>query len=242
MEKAYIGVTGFTTLEDVTIMNDALNGTFGMYGVLMSHTTLREKSQRGRYAALGDIANLMNKMPANSLRTLHWCDSHWRDRKDPWRSIEIAIDSAKGECNAIQLNMEYPPVKYFEDLKEKHNLKTIFQIENQMFEDDTGKMEEKMRPYAKFIDYVIIDQSMGAGKPLNLKTSKAVASRIHNLGARAVFAGGLNAKRVADIGDLIREFDASIDAEGQLMKDYADELDHTKVKEYVTAAISVMRK
>jgi phosphoribosylanthranilate isomerase len=237
----YVGVTGFTTLDDVAIMTGTLNGNFGMYGILMSHTTLREKSQRGRYAALGDIANLMNKMPETSLRTLHWCDSRWHDRKDPWRSIEIAIDSTKGACNAIQLNMEYPPVKYFEDLKEKHNLKTIFQIEAQMFEDP-AKMREKMQPYAKFMDYVIIDQSMGAGIPIDPKISKAVAREVHSLNAGVVFAGGFNAKRVADIGDLIREFDASIDAEGQLMKDHVDELDHKKVKDYVSAAISVMQK
>ena len=239
MADRYIGVTGFTTIEDVDIMNKSLGSSLGMYGILMSHSTLKGKPIRGRYAALCDVKELMHNMPDKSLRTIHWCDGGWRNRENAWKGIEEAINSAGGECNAIQLNMAYPLVDFFKTLKEKYNFKTIFQIEAQMFEDPK-EMAKKMQPYKNFVDYVIIDQSMGAGIPIDPAVSKAVAKEMQGLGLGVVFAGGLCKDNVVEIADMIKEFEASVDEEGRLMNP-AGSLDHGKVKDYVREARKIIK-
>ncbi|MFH0869060.1 MAG: hypothetical protein V1839_02430 [archaeon] len=236
----YIGVTGFTTLEDVWVMADALEGSFGMLGVLMSHHTLKNGKKRGRWAALADVKTLMEKMPQNALRTIHWCD-YGCEKSDSWKGIEDAIKSSGGECNAIQLNMAYPPIKYFKDLKEQYDLKTIFQIEEQMFEKP-GDMARKIAPYAPYVDYVLIDKSMGAGQPIDPVISRAVAHALYPLGMGIVLTGGLCAKEIVKHRVLFREFKASSDAEGKLINKYTGSLDHKEQRAYVIESRDIVVK
>jgi len=235
MKDRYIGVTGITTKEHVELMTKILEGYLGMYGILMSPATLKGKTRAGRWANLNDIPRLMKLMPDSALRTIHWGDYGGCNNS----KIEEAINSAQGQCNAIQLNLVYPPPEIFEILKCDYSLKTIFPIEKCMFEDPEI-MKKKMQPYQGFVDYVIIDQSMGAGKLLNTEISEAVAEKIKGLGLGVVFAGGLNDVRVKRISDLVNKFNASVDAEGQLMKDFEDGLDMSEVENYLRAAVHVV--
>lgn len=236
MKDRYIGVTGITSKEDVAVITEALDGHVGMYGILMKKEILEGRPRKGRWPYVEDVPAIMEKVPAGSLATIHWCDS----RKICNESVILnSVIYAGDKCNAIQLNLVYPPAKLFGALKEE-GLKTIFQIEDCMFEDPII-MRKKMQPYQDVVDYVIIDQSMGAGIPINPDISKAVASELKDLGFGIVFAGGLNETRVKDISDLINKYNASVDAEGQLMKDSKDGLDHTKVKNYIKSAVSVMK-
>ncbi|MEK6882768.1 MAG: hypothetical protein AABY22_24305 [Nanoarchaeota archaeon] len=100
-------------------------------------------------------------------------------------------------------------------------------------------MKKKIEPYTDLVDYVLIDQSMGSGIPIDPKVSRDVAEVLRTLGLGIVFAGGLNSKRVREIAPLIREFNASIDAESRLMND-EDELDETKVSAYITEGLRAM--
>lgn len=235
MKKQYIGVTGLTTPEDVENVKKALDGHYGMYGVLMSKKRLGMKKSERRWIGIDNLVDVMEKMPDDALRTVHWCAPKF-DIYDVCKAIDIIGDG----CNAVQLNMVYPPPERLEAIKRNYpNLQIIFQIERCMFEEPKV-MSKKMEPYESLIDYVIIDQSMGEGIPINPAVSRVVAEEFEKLNIGIVFAGGLTAKRVKDIGDLIREFDASIDAEGQLMNPETDTLDSLKVKNYIEAAIDEM--
>jgi phosphoribosylanthranilate isomerase len=235
MKERYIGVTGITTKEDVQVMTKALDGHLGMYGVLMSPHTLEGGKCTGRWANLEDIPGLMAEMPKHALRTIHWCDGTDREK------IVSAVDATDGYCNAIQLNLVYPSPDIFRMLKEKYNLTNIFQIEKCMFEDPII-MKKKMEPYVGIVDYVLIDQSMGAGKLLDAGISKAVASVLKDLGFGITHAGGLNGKRILQppIPELIIRDNASTDAEGQLLN-YNDKLDHTAVVYYIDSAKCIMQ-
>lgn len=233
-KKQYIGVTGLTTLDDVENMNNALEGHYGMYGVLMRARTFTEPLPIRKWAGKANVASLLEKMPEDSLKTIHWCAPEFYKKHIDW-----AIDLCEGLCNAIQLNMIYPPADGVNSLKEDYpNMQIIFQIEDSMFEDPRI-MKEKLEPYESLVDYVIIDQSMGRGIPIKPAVCRAVAEELEKLDIGIVFAGGLNAKRVREIGPLIREFSASIDAEGQLMNS-ADCLDSPTVEDYIKTAIDEM--
>ncbi len=233
MAKQYIGVTGITTIEDVENMTNALDGHLGMYGILMSQKTLQGLPRRGRYANKEDIHYLMEKMPENSLRTIHWCGKELDSR-----FLENAMHISEGLCNAIQLNMPYPSIKELGKFTENHNHKIIFQIEDCMFEEPK-EMAKKIVPYVPFIDYAIIDQSGGKGIPINAEMSRAVANELEKLDLGIVFAGGLDAQRVPEIAGLIRDYHASIDAEGHLMN-MEDHLDNSKVTNYIKAGIKAV--
>jgi phosphoribosylanthranilate isomerase len=235
--KQYIGVTGITTIEDVENMTNALDGHFGMYGILMDYRTQIGEIHKNRYANVKDVADLMKKMPEDSLRTIHWCGKELN-----LNLLERALETGEGLCNAVQLNMPYPPLERLKEFKDNHSHKIIFEIERCMFEEPK-EMARKIVPYVPFIDYAIIDQSMGEGRPIDPAVSRAVANEIENLGLGIVVAGGLNAQRVLDpeIADLIIEYHTSTDAEGNLMNKN-DHLDSSKVTEYVKAVKAVHDK
>ncbi|MBD3262850.1 hypothetical protein GF374_00545 [Candidatus Woesearchaeota archaeon] len=232
--KQYIGVTGITSLNDVENMTKALDGHYGMYGILMSKKRLDMQLPERRWAGIESIPYLMKAMPNDSLRTIHWCSNDF-NLIDIFRAIEITGD----KCNTIQLNLFYPPVSGLELMKSRYpNMKIIFQIEKDMFENPKI-MKKKIKPYESLVDYVILDQSMGAGISIDEKISRAVAEELQDLDFGLVLAGGLTANKVKDIGSLIREFNASVDAEGQLMNS-KNTLDNTIVKDYITTAIDEM--
>lgn len=234
--KQYIGVTGITTVEHVKNMNNALGDHLGMYGILKSMKRLYQHEPEGRWAGIDTIPELLKEMPEDSLRTLHWCapdiDIYYINR---------VLDEGEGLYNAIQLNMAYPSIEGIASLKRlQEDIKVIFQIEDCMF-GEIQEMERRIKPYVNSIDYAIIDQSMGAGKPIDPKTSRGVAVMLKRLKIDVVFAGGLTDKKVGEISDLIREFDGSIDAEGNLMNEEG-KLSHIKVRNYIKAGLKAMEK
>ena len=231
----YIGITGITTKEDVSVITEELDNHLGMYGILMNRQTVQGRPRHGRWAGLEDIPDLMKGMPNYALKTIHWCDNSLDEKK-----VLKAIEATEGNCNAIQLNLVYPSPNFFKMLKENYNLETIFQIESCMFEKPKV-MKKKILPYVGVVDYVLIDQSMGAGKAIDVRVSRAVANELKDLEFGIVFAGGLDAAKVVEAAALIEEFRASIDAEGRLMKDKSDGLDLIKVRDYIRAAFPIMK-
>ncbi len=232
--RQYIGVTGITTLDDAENMNESLEGYFGMYGILMSRKRLSENKYDGRWADIRDIPDLMRNMPENSLRTIHWCDNEFRPDL-----LEKVMNISKGLCNAVQLNIAYPSPELLKQFKEKNpEVKIIYQIERCTFKDPRI-MAQELEKYAPLVDYAIIDASGGEGIPIDKEVSRNIAVELEKLDLGIVFAGGLTAQKVIEISDLIKEFNASIDAEGRLMNEER-KLDNTKVKEYIKAGIEVM--
>lgn len=231
--RQYIGVTGFTTIEQVEAMTESLKGTFGMYGILMHPGTLAGIKHKDRWPNVKEIPSLIQVMPKNSLRTLHWCDNGYHHDV-----VLRALEACGGDCNAIQLNIVYPPINEVRELKERLGVEVIFQIEAKMFESPIT-MSEKLAPYKGVADYVIIDASMGAGIKIDAEVSRNVAIALKDLEIGIVFAGGLRGDRVREISELIREFNASIDAEGQLMESGVLNID--KMVDYIKAGLEVKR-
>lgn len=236
--QQYIGVTGITSVEDVENMRHGLSradkNILGMYGILMDRDTLYERMYKGRWAKIEEVPELMRRMPENSLKTVHWC----ADQLKNYELLDV-MKATNLECNALQLNMIYPSLDELKKFKRYfENVKIIFQIQKEMFENPLD-MKKKMDPYKYLVDYVLIDQSMGAGVPIDPKVSRGVAEALRLFELGIVFAGGLDSKRVREIAPLIREFNTSIDAETRLMND-EDKLDNTKVSGYIAEALSVM--
>ncbi len=236
--QPYIGVTGITSLKDVKNMQRALDraeeNVLGMYGILMNGATLYEKTHRGRWAKIEDVPELMKAMPKESLKAVHWCADELK-----YNELSDVMRSTNFECTALQLNMSYPSLDELTRFRKDYtNVRIIFQIEKEMLENPLD-MKKKIEPYVNLVDYLLVDQSMGGGIPIDPKVSSEVAEALMPLERGIVFAGGLNSMRVKEIAPLIRKFNASIDAESRLMND-EDKLDNLKVGAYIIEGLRAM--
>lgn len=234
--KPYIGVTGITCKEDVEIIKSSLGDLYGMYGVLVSYTTLRtELSHRGRYPNIENLKEIFEVMPENALRTIHY---NTRYAENLSRDIEEIIGLTNGLCNCVQLNVEYPPLSQVIDIKEKNkDLKIIFQLGKESLKIGNRGIVSRMEPYIQYIDYILIDASGGAGIEMKIMGTYDFAKPLRNLKS-LTFAGGLDGFSIFKFITMIEHFNASIDAEGKLLND-DDKLDHEKVVNYIRAAKTI---
>ncbi len=237
--KPYIGITGITCIEDVEIIKQALEGSYGMYGVLVSRETLKgEEPHRGRYPNIDTLKDIFKVMPENALRAVHY---NSEDRNSISNDVEKIVRLTNGLCNCIQLNIEYPPLDQVASIKNRNSdLKIIFQLgKDSMGRDACRDIAFKVQPYVPYIDYILIDASQGAGIEMKILDTMGFAQNLRRL-KPLTFAGGLNGFSLYLFISLIEEFGASIDAEGKLMKK-DDTLDHDKVRAYIRAAKTINR-
>ncbi len=237
--KPYIGVTGITCIEDVEIMKHALGDSYGMFGILVSSNTLNgENPHRGRYPNIKIVKDLLEEMPENALRAIHYNSENIENVSNDVNKI---VNLTNGLCNCVQLNMEYPPLDQVISIKDENkDLKIIFQLgKDSMGEGSHKDILPKMKPYVPYIDYILIDASGGSGLEMKITDTLKYAKSLKNL-KPLTFAGGLNGDNIHLFMSLIEEFDASIDAEGKLMN-YHDILDHNKVDTYVRIAKKIKR-
>jgi phosphoribosylanthranilate isomerase len=235
--KPYIGVTGITCNRDVEIIKQALKGSYGMYGVLVSGETLEGgKPHRGRYPNIDSLKDIFSAMPENALRAVHYNSKAINGIS---KDVEKIVGFTNGLCNCIQLNFEYPPIDQVMTIKEKNkDLKIIFQLGRDSMKGNSHRdIASKMEPYVDYIDYILIEASQGAGIEMKILDTMEFAKPLRKLKS-LTFAGGLNGFNLFLFTSLIEEFGASIDAEGKLMKD-SDTLDHEKVRAYIRAARTI---
>ncbi len=235
--RPYIGVTGITSTEDVEIIKQALGGSYGMYGALVSNHTLKNgKPHRGRYPNVNTLKEIFGVIPENALRAIHY---NSEDRNNLSKDIQEIIRLTDGLCNCVQLNIEYPPIDQVISIKDENkDLKIIFQLGKDSMRNDAHKyVAPKIEPYISYIDYILIDASQGAGIEMKILDTIKFAQPLRNL-KPLTFAGGLNGSNIYLFISIIEAFDASIDAEGRLLND-SDILDHKKVISYIKAAKTI---
>jgi phosphoribosylanthranilate isomerase len=238
--RPYIGVTGITCEEDVEIIKKALKESYGMYGVLVSEETLKGGTpHRGRYPNIDSLKDIFSAMPENALRAVHYNSKAVNNIS---KDIKEITRLTGGLCNCVQLNIEYPPIEQLTIIKEENKgLKIILQLGKDLMKKNAYKnIVSKMEPYIPFIDYILIDASKGAGIEMKILDTMELAKPLRDL-KPLTFAGGLDGFSLYLFISLIEEFDASIDAEGRLLIDKSDILDHERVRAYIRAAKTIRR-
>lgn len=226
--EPYIGLTGLTKRHQaITLLNHVKPQHLVMIGVLASYKTLsgRLAGQPARYPVREDISGIF---PEKSSRTLNLV--HLNSREDP-EQLRFTIDAA---CNyggpnmqGLQLNMAWPSPDTLGDWKSSligRDMRLVLQIGSaamEACENDPFKMARRIAlVYAGIVDYVLLDGSMGTGKPMD---PASVRTFFYEMLARDVpiglgAAGGLDAANAFEVlPPLFAEFGRfSVDAEGRL--------------------------
>lgn len=270
--KAYLGITGITDILEIhsCIVSFRRYGLFNlkhfrpMLGFLMSYKYF---FYPGEYYSkltrnvppefLFQIHDVLKEFP-QIFTTLHyysknkesfsreilWLLELWDFKKD---SNEHAIGDPIGLreiIQGIQLNIKNPSLNEIKKIKELHpSLKIIYQY------NDLSITPYSIKDYGEYIDYILIDNSLGKGKNINL-----YSKNIHNLYLalektfpRKIlgFAGGMNGEniemRISRINELMGKFNYSIDSESKL-RNSEDILDFDKVNLYISNFVKAIKK
>jgi hypothetical protein len=259
MEKAYVGVTGITTREEVAgaarafkdhCFNLEYSEHVPMMGFLVSYKTLEygHNPGRQRYPALADLPELLEAAKGKAFNTIHY-----NTRNAEGFSAEI---SKVMECDKIyerelvggvQFNIAWPKPSELAKIRHRYpELKQIIQLSERATAGMTAS--EIARTVAgKYAepDYILIDPSGGKGVNFDVRYVAEVFRELSaETKARVGIAGGLSgdnaAERLSLLYDALRTESFSVDAEGRLRTE-GDALDMDRVDDYLRGASMVLR-
>ena len=246
MEPSYIGITGFTKLDDIhatTRLAQRL-GYPGersiMFGYLTSENRVREPTQRGtRSPAVRDLPALVAAAPSWSIPMLHYHTKH----PERMRADIDELVTATG-APAVQLNMPWPDRDDIAALVDKHaGLNVVLQLPARAMDGLTKEQTaERAARYDGLVAYALIDRSGGTGIAFDLEPTAALVRALEDAMPRTTIAvaGGFTPENV---GDRLRFLDGhakrpyAIDAESGVMTDNA--LDLRKIEIYLARAMGL---
>jgi hypothetical protein len=247
MRYPYIGVTGFTSQEQVdrALIVFPREHRKLMVGVLVNPRTLAggENKWKGRYPRVEAIPSIFRPDP-RCLNIIHYnADDPARFPGELCRIERLAGPSLHG----FQLNLPWPDPELVEDYRRSSGLErpiVILQVGEWALRDvdyDPEILLRSVLEYGSLIDYVLLDPSGGRGAPLSAEDLLGHLEALRS-GTRLGLgvAGGLSAKSL-DLLDPLRSFkgfsELSIDGEGRLRDWQADELQADEVEDYLLASL-----
>jgi hypothetical protein len=246
MRYPYIGVTGFTSGEQVdqALICVPLSGRRLMVGVLASSKTLAGMPNRWpqRYPPVREISSIFRSDP-RCLNLVHYSTDHPKQFPEELCRIERLVGP---RLHGFQLNIRWPDPELVEDYRRVSLLtrrpKIVLQIgPAALREVGPAQLRRRVQEYGTLIDDVLIDPSGGLGKPLKPGEVQSYLAALEGLRPGIGVAGGLSAKRLGLL-DPLRQFPGfsrlSIDAEGGLRDPETDELLGDEVQNYLLASIA----
>lgn len=269
LNKAYIGITGFMSPDEVRAVLDGLPETFDsgqrliMFGVLASWKTLNglEPSNPKRYPPIGAVKSIFQKHPL-ALNLVHY-----NSREPNLADQLVKLSEAAGEnCHGLQLNMVWPSARELEKWRNKFpESRLVLQIGSMALNfvsywAPTGNgspikissalLIERLREYRNIATDILLDRSGGKGRSLtfldiaeNLKIFAAVLEE--DLPFAVGWAGGLSAENLWMIESLLSsgfpDLLLNIDTESGVRTE-DDDLDLEKAIAYLRAAAEYCKK
>lgn len=252
--RPYIGITGFTSAEEVKSALEIFEREkkslphLLMVGVLASIKTLHGQTNRhpNRYPKIENIFKIFINHPS-ALNLVHYASNS----TDLLFEQLMAITELIGPdlFHGFQLNIPWPDKKELCFFKKRYpDKKIVLQISRRVIEDSENNAlilrHEIGRNYYNLIDYILLDLSGGRGKLFDILNIKRylLAMKHDSYFNNIEFgvAGGLSGETIETIKPLFAEFpDLCIDAEGRL-RDKNDYLDMSAVKKYISGAIKLL--
>jgi hypothetical protein len=251
--KPYVGITGFTSKDDVLACLDCVPGASYrklMVGVLLSYKTIDggENKYAVRYPHYRDISNIF----VNHEKALNFI--HYNTKTQIGLSDELLrVAEIGGEnCHGFQLNITWPSIDELKKVKQcLPNHKFVIQVSGAALRhfDIFGKdaapelLRQKVSEYenSSVIDYMLLDPSGGRG----ISFSKNDALEFFNQHTHATYglsvAGGLSSETIGSLDDLIKmDNKLSWDAEGGL-RDADDNFLIDKAMNYLSSSFMIDR-
>jgi hypothetical protein len=258
MEVPYIGITGVMNRAQVAAIGaGALNllyrtGRQIMMGVLVSSKTLAGETNKypHLYPPVKTLKDIFTSDP-RFLNLVHYSTDNplWL-REELSKIIKLFQSGEKKNglngLNGFQLNIAWPAISQLEDVKTAFPaLKIVLQIGPQALEQADYSPEKIMAMvggYLPFVDYFLLDDSAGFGKPLDADNLRPYLRELSDLfSAGLVIAGGLGPDTLHFAEPLIKEFpEVSIDAQSGLQEKGV--LSINRSVEYIRRALEMYKQ
>ncbi len=250
MRQPYVGITGFTSRNEVESVLDSMprdSNRLLMVGVLASlKATLRGLKNKwpNRYPERKHISEIFVR-DRRTLNLIHY------STKEPESLTEQLVEMTKlGGQNfeGFQLNIAWPSrdaiLAYHKVCGGKF---IVLQIGGKAFKASNTKdyspkeLAEKISWYEHVVDYVLLDPSGGLGIPFDTERARTYLNAIRERGTDLGLgvAGGLSPTTLDLVQPLLSDFpDLNWDAEGKL-RDEQDNLVLKTSVEYVQKSCSL---
>ncbi len=260
MVSPYISITGYRTLDDVQRMLAVFQKEGGpqlgrklAVGVMISRKTMRGIPTKWAsiFVPKEQIATIFASH-RDVLNVLHYAD--FTDTN----VSECLIDALAlgGEhVNALQLDMTWPSPNDLQRVSEAYpHIEIVLQVGKRAqdaCDNDVERIAQRIDSYGDLIHRVLIDDSMGYGKPMDweklLRMYRVVRAACQNRSEPIgiVAAGGLGPDTMDCVGLLPQNFsDISFDAEGQIRSSGSsrDPAEWDRGERYIRAAIATLKQ
>ena len=256
MHIPYIGITDFTTLEQVKLMYAVFKTNLKPgqnrrlhVGVMMSYKTLYglETKWTKVFPPKETIADIFSCK--ETMNCLHYADS---SNNEVSLSLARAISFGGTGINALQLDMIWPDPDHIARALQSSpkQLEVILQIGKNAFEQVNNNPKEvvkRLSGYQVVIQHVLLDRSMGRGLGMDavglIPFAREIKEAFPNLGI--VAAGGLGPASVNLVEPLYRKFpQISIDAQGKLRPSGSalDPIDWDMAETYLKKSLQLLKK
>jgi hypothetical protein len=251
----YIGITDFTSFEQVTQMLEV----FRQYrkpssqrvlhvGVMMSYKTLNgiETKWSKAFPQKETIAGIFSS--DDVFNCLHYAD--YDHTKNFSADLARAISYGGIGIHAVQLDMVWPdPGEIASSVHtSRKSIEVILQVGKNAIEEvnnDPAKVVRRLEEYEGVIHRVLLDKSMGRGLGMDaarlIPFARAIKDRYPDLGL--VAAGGLGPDSINLVEPLVNEFpELSIDAQGKLRPSGSafDPIDWNMAEIYLANALQLL--
>lgn len=257
----YIGVTGFTKLNEVQSALNAFPPTSNafpycvgrqlMVGVLATWKSLRGIPMKPKWAKQTADPNSIRDLFLDDRRVVNLVHySTEEGQEDSLLSDMLKIHELAGpNFHGLQLNVAWPPWKALSEYRYRVGescRRIVLQVSQKAVEMAGGTPErvaEKVCLYIGLIDDVLLDPSGGQGKPFGINHAREFLSAVaYGWGIGLGIAGGLGPDSLDLVEPLIQEFpDLNIDAQGRL-RNAENDLDPNLVSAYLTKALQLFSK
>lgn len=256
----FISITDFTTPQQVEMMLNVLPDDFTHMlgiGVMMSYKTLRgiPSKWNNAFPKNKDVERIFMDLP-KVFNVLHYADYNDDSSSE---DFVAAIYQGGRWIDAVQYDMIWPSVedirsaRHDQGISVQHYLaKVIIQVGTNALEEvnnNPKRVVDRLIAYreAKCLDYVLLDKSMGQGKPMDPHTLLPyiyeIKKQFSDVGV--IVAGGLGPNTINLVEPIIKEFpDISIDAQSKLRPSGSalEPIDWNMAKNYLEQACELFYK
>jgi hypothetical protein len=258
MSKPYIGVTDFTTRNQVVNMAGLIPASANRrlhVGAMISYKTLNDIPTSTGWENIWLNERGLKELFVNDwsvFNVLHYADyGHERSKRAP-TTIEhllMALDRAGPHVNGLQLDMVWPAPTMIAELRyARPGIEIIQQISSKAKQEAGIKWVDKMEQYAGVVDYILLDSGMGKGIPFDSATVLYDIEISLSCGFsqnQIAVAGGLGPDTyMALLPVLDRYPNISCDAQGRLRPSGSatDPLDFDCVRQYIAGVCSLLTR
>ena len=243
--KPYIGVTGFSSVEEIEEVSKSLKSFPGyyMFGFTCSNKRMLDPKSSGKTSpSIDELKELVDAVPADQLPMIHYFTPKMENVGEDLEELFYYCNFDNPDRVGVQFNAYWPPLQQLNLFRISHPKSPItLQLPKKSLDYSDEAIVSRLKTYEGVVDYALIDPS-GEGVDFDVSRATALMVKIQEeTNIVPGVAGGFSAENVAErcveISEEIKEeieLNFCIDAQGNLRS--RGDLDTVKAKAYIEAA------